>query len=146
MTPIRIKVDPSHDASKVKAEGPGLSRSGKETFITRLFMSDISMILKASYHMESGLCYLESWAPYWHVCVWQRMQCNHLGLLNVPVLFTDKLRLLILKCLTTSQWRFLWRETFCWIVRSRLFNRRNQKHKSLSRRSLTLKSLTHPNM
>lgn len=29
MTPIRIKVDPSHDASKVKAEGPGLSRSGK---------------------------------------------------------------------------------------------------------------------
>lgn len=38
MTPIRIKVDPSHDASKVKAEGPGLSRSGKET---------IFMILKA---------------------------------------------------------------------------------------------------
>lgn len=32
MTPIRIKVDPSHDASKVKAEGPGLSRSGKFTF------------------------------------------------------------------------------------------------------------------
>ncbi|XP_028848556.1 filamin-A [Denticeps clupeoides] len=30
MTPIRIKVDPSHDASKVKAEGPGLSRSGVE--------------------------------------------------------------------------------------------------------------------
>ena len=29
MTPIRIKVDPSHDASKVKAEGPGLSRSGE---------------------------------------------------------------------------------------------------------------------
>lgn len=29
MTPIRIKVDPAHDASKVKAEGPGLSRSGK---------------------------------------------------------------------------------------------------------------------
>ncbi|XP_065817657.1 filamin-A isoform X2 [Labrus bergylta] len=30
MTPIRIKVDPSHDASRVKAEGPGLSRSGVE--------------------------------------------------------------------------------------------------------------------
>lgn len=29
MTPFRVKVDPSHDASKVKAEGPGLSRSGK---------------------------------------------------------------------------------------------------------------------
>lgn len=29
MTPIRVKVDPAHDASKVKAEGPGLSRSGK---------------------------------------------------------------------------------------------------------------------
>ncbi|KAJ8017344.1 hypothetical protein DPEC_G00016890 [Dallia pectoralis] len=28
MTPIRIKVDPSHDASKVKAEGPGLNRTG----------------------------------------------------------------------------------------------------------------------
>lgn len=28
MSPIRVKVDPSHDASKVKAEGPGLSRSG----------------------------------------------------------------------------------------------------------------------
>lgn len=33
MTPIRIKVDPSHDASKVKAEGPGLSRSGKTTSV-----------------------------------------------------------------------------------------------------------------
>lgn len=41
MTPIRIKVDPSHDASKVKAEGPGLSRSGKET-IFMLFKSMIS--------------------------------------------------------------------------------------------------------
>lgn len=30
MTPIRVKVDPSHDASKVKAEGPGLSRTGKK--------------------------------------------------------------------------------------------------------------------
>ncbi|XP_038578999.1 filamin-A isoform X2 [Micropterus salmoides] len=30
MTPIRIKVDPSHDASKIKAEGPGLSRTGVE--------------------------------------------------------------------------------------------------------------------
>uniref|UniRef100_H3C4Z4 Filamin A n=1 Tax=Tetraodon nigroviridis TaxID=99883 RepID=H3C4Z4_TETNG len=30
MTPIRIKVDPAHDASKVKAEGPGLSRTGVE--------------------------------------------------------------------------------------------------------------------
>ncbi|XP_074872775.1 filamin-A isoform X3 [Carettochelys insculpta] len=29
-SPIRIKVDPSHDASKVKAEGPGLSRTGVE--------------------------------------------------------------------------------------------------------------------
>ncbi|XP_029102180.1 filamin-A-like isoform X2 [Scleropages formosus] len=30
MTPIRIKVDPAHDASKVKAEGPGLDRNGVE--------------------------------------------------------------------------------------------------------------------
>uniref|UniRef100_A0A6I8RYT2 Filamin A n=1 Tax=Xenopus tropicalis TaxID=8364 RepID=A0A6I8RYT2_XENTR len=30
MSPFRIKVDPSHDASKVKAEGPGLNRSGVE--------------------------------------------------------------------------------------------------------------------
>uniref|UniRef100_A0A8C1F8L6 Filamin A, alpha (actin binding protein 280) n=1 Tax=Cyprinus carpio carpio TaxID=630221 RepID=A0A8C1F8L6_CYPCA len=30
LTPIRIKVDPSHDASKVKAEGPGLNRTGVE--------------------------------------------------------------------------------------------------------------------
>ncbi|KAK6308660.1 hypothetical protein J4Q44_G00219310 [Coregonus suidteri] len=30
MTPIRIKVDPSHNASKVKAEGPGLNHSGVE--------------------------------------------------------------------------------------------------------------------
>ncbi|XP_041096044.1 filamin-A-like [Polyodon spathula] len=30
MSPLRIKVDPSHDASKVKAEGPGLNRSGVE--------------------------------------------------------------------------------------------------------------------
>ncbi|XP_071657326.1 filamin-A isoform X2 [Patagioenas fasciata] len=29
-SPIRLKVDPAHDASKVKAEGPGLSRSGVE--------------------------------------------------------------------------------------------------------------------
>uniref|UniRef100_A0A3P9I3H5 Filamin A, alpha (actin binding protein 280) n=1 Tax=Oryzias latipes TaxID=8090 RepID=A0A3P9I3H5_ORYLA len=30
MTPVRIKVDPSHDASRVKTDGPGLSRSGVE--------------------------------------------------------------------------------------------------------------------
>ncbi|XP_069501558.1 filamin-A isoform X4 [Ambystoma mexicanum] len=30
MSPIRIKVDASHDASKVKAEGPGLNKSGVE--------------------------------------------------------------------------------------------------------------------
>ncbi|XP_075434428.1 filamin-A isoform X4 [Ascaphus truei] len=30
MSPIHIKVDPSHDASKVKADGPGLNRSGVE--------------------------------------------------------------------------------------------------------------------
>lgn len=29
-SPIRVKVEPSHDASKVKAEGPGLSRTGKD--------------------------------------------------------------------------------------------------------------------
>lgn len=40
MTPIRIKVDPSHDASKVKAEGPGLSRSGKTT--SHLFFIDLA--------------------------------------------------------------------------------------------------------
>lgn len=30
-SPFRVKVDPSHDASKVKAEGPGLSKAGKMT-------------------------------------------------------------------------------------------------------------------
>ncbi|XP_053324668.1 filamin-B isoform X1 [Spea bombifrons] len=29
-SPFRLKVDPSHDASKVRAEGPGLSKSGVE--------------------------------------------------------------------------------------------------------------------
>lgn len=29
-SPIRVKVEPSHDASKVKAEGPGLSRTGED--------------------------------------------------------------------------------------------------------------------
>lgn len=28
-SPFHIKVDPSHDASKVKAEGPGLNRTGR---------------------------------------------------------------------------------------------------------------------
>lgn len=28
-SPFRVKVDPSHDASKVKAEGPGLSKAGR---------------------------------------------------------------------------------------------------------------------
>lgn len=28
VSPFRVKVDPSHDASKVKAEGPGLARAG----------------------------------------------------------------------------------------------------------------------
>ncbi|XP_006631014.2 filamin-B isoform X2 [Lepisosteus oculatus] len=30
-SPFRVKVEPSHDASKVKAEGPGLGRSGMES-------------------------------------------------------------------------------------------------------------------
>uniref|UniRef100_A0A8C4RYN7 Filamin C n=1 Tax=Erpetoichthys calabaricus TaxID=27687 RepID=A0A8C4RYN7_ERPCA len=30
LSPFRIKVDPSHDANKVKAEGPGLSKTGVE--------------------------------------------------------------------------------------------------------------------
>ncbi|KAF4093938.1 hypothetical protein AMELA_G00007140 [Ameiurus melas] len=30
VSPFRVKVDPSHDASKVKAEGPGLARAGVE--------------------------------------------------------------------------------------------------------------------
>ncbi|XP_061815670.1 filamin-C isoform X1 [Nerophis lumbriciformis] len=30
ISPFRIKVDPSHDAAKVKAEGPGLNKSGVE--------------------------------------------------------------------------------------------------------------------
>ncbi len=28
VSPFHVKVDPSHDASKVKAEGPGLARAG----------------------------------------------------------------------------------------------------------------------
>lgn len=31
-SPIRVKVEPSHDASKVKAEGPGLSRTGEDKY------------------------------------------------------------------------------------------------------------------
>lgn len=31
-SPFRVKVDPSHDASKVKAEGPGLNKTG-ETWV-----------------------------------------------------------------------------------------------------------------
>lgn len=29
ISPFRIKVDPSHDAAKVRAEGPGLNKTGK---------------------------------------------------------------------------------------------------------------------
>jgi len=32
ISPFRIKVDPSHDANKVKAEGPGLSKTGQFHF------------------------------------------------------------------------------------------------------------------
>lgn len=32
-SPFRVKVDPSHDASKVKAEGPGLSKAGKRACV-----------------------------------------------------------------------------------------------------------------
>lgn len=32
-SPFRVKVDPSHDASKVKAEGPGLSKAGEEACV-----------------------------------------------------------------------------------------------------------------
>lgn len=28
ISPFRIKVDPSHDAAKVRAEGPGLNKTG----------------------------------------------------------------------------------------------------------------------
>lgn len=49
MTPIRIKVDPSHDASKVKAEGPGLSRSGKTTYWVH------SLLKTASFFIISNL-------------------------------------------------------------------------------------------
>lgn len=31
-SPFRVKVEPSHDASKVKAEGPGLNKTG-ETWV-----------------------------------------------------------------------------------------------------------------
>ncbi|XP_051528401.1 filamin-B [Myxocyprinus asiaticus] len=31
VSPFRVKVDPSHDSSKVKAEGPGLARAGVES-------------------------------------------------------------------------------------------------------------------
>ncbi|XP_066527398.1 filamin-B [Hoplias malabaricus] len=31
ISPFRVKVDPSHDASKVKADGPGLARAGVES-------------------------------------------------------------------------------------------------------------------
>lgn len=34
-SPFRVKVDPSHDASKVKAEGPGLTKSGKMACVWR---------------------------------------------------------------------------------------------------------------
>lgn len=31
ISPFRIKVDPSHDAAKVRAEGPGLNKTGDAT-------------------------------------------------------------------------------------------------------------------
>lgn len=30
-SPFKVKVDPSHDAGKVRAEGPGLNKTGEET-------------------------------------------------------------------------------------------------------------------
>lgn len=30
VSPFKIKVDPSHDAGKVRAEGPGLNKTGKK--------------------------------------------------------------------------------------------------------------------
>lgn len=43
VSPFRVKVDPSHDASKVKAEGPGLARAGLslDWLINGLFSSRI---------------------------------------------------------------------------------------------------------
>lgn len=31
VSPFKVKVDPSHDAGKVRAEGPGLNKTGEET-------------------------------------------------------------------------------------------------------------------
>lgn len=38
VSPFRVKVDPSHDASKVKAEGPGLARAG---LLSGLMINDL---------------------------------------------------------------------------------------------------------
>lgn len=51
-SPFRVKVDPSHDASKVKAEGPGLSKAGKMvvgkaslTFLQPVFCLDLEGVI-----------------------------------------------------------------------------------------------------
>lgn len=40
VSPFRIKVDPSHDAAKVRAEGPGLNKTGDAT--TNIFTASTS--------------------------------------------------------------------------------------------------------
>lgn len=59
MTPIRIKVDPSHDASKVKAEGPGLSRTGKTRSVGKTDYISFIISVKKKEIIFTG--------PGWHI-------------------------------------------------------------------------------
>ena len=43
-SPFRVKVDPSHDASKVKAEGPGLSKAGKMACVHEVTLEAVGMV------------------------------------------------------------------------------------------------------
>ena len=54
-SPFRVKVDPSHDASKVKAEGPGLSKAGK------------LVCVPGHPGGSAGQCHVHAWSEAWRV-------------------------------------------------------------------------------
>lgn len=43
-SPFHVNVDPSHDASKVKAEGPGLAHTGRMPFCTHACASVAELV------------------------------------------------------------------------------------------------------
>lgn len=55
-SPFRVKVDPSHDASKVKAEGPGLSKTGETWVEMAWLVLDHEQLLQGSCCFD-GYCW-----------------------------------------------------------------------------------------